>query len=332
MRRNLVVIGASAGGLEALRVIVAGLPQDFMAAICVVVHSAPDSPGVIAGILRRSGRLEAMMVHSRERLAPGMIYVPCPDHHLVVEPSRVLATRGPRENRFRPAVDPLFRSAAQAYGPRVIGVILSGGLDDGTAGLWAIKRMGGTAVVQEPEDALVASMPRSALEHVEVDHRVPVAQIAGLLDRLAREDIAEAGGYVMPESTKIEVNIAAANSPLEAGVRSLGEPSTYACPECHGVLLSVLEANRVRFRCHTGHAYTAEALIAEMDAAIEHSLVISMRALQEKTIFVRDMAERAKDDSSLAQELRKRADDTQAKAEMLRQATLGLVNRSEAAD
>ena len=332
MRRDLVVLGASAGGLEALRVIVASLPADFPAAICVVVHTAPDSPGVIGGILRRAGNLEAVMVRSRQRLDPGTIYVACPDHHIVVEPSKVLATRGPRENRFRPAVDPLFRSAAQAYGPRVIGVILSGGLDDGTAGLWAVKRMGGIAVVQEPADALVASMPASALQHVQVDHRLPVAQIAALLDRLTREDIAEAGGYVMPESTRIEVDIAAANSPLDAGVRTLGEPSTYACPECHGVLLSLREAERVRFRCHTGHAYTAESLIAEMDDAIEHSLIVSMRALQEKTIFVRDMAQRAEGDATLAKELRKRAEDTQAMAEMLREATLGLVRRAEAAE
>jgi two-component system, chemotaxis family, protein-glutamate methylesterase/glutaminase len=327
MRRDLVVVGASAGGIDALKVIIASLPRDFPAAICVVVHMAPDSPGVLDGILRRAGRLDAVMVRTREALAAGTIYVPCPDHHLVVEPKRVRATRGPRENRFRPAVDPLFRSAAQAYGPRLIGVVLSGGLDDGTAGLWAVKRMGGVAIVQEPEDALVESMPRNALLHVKVDHRLAAAEMAATLDRLVREDIAEAGGYVVPEHTRIEVEIAQETSPIEAGVQQLGQPSTYACPECHGVLLRVEEESRVRFRCHTGHGYSAESLIAEFDDAIEHSLINSMRALQEKAIFVRDLAQQPGLDPELARYLRGRAEESQAKAEMLREATLRLVKQ-----
>jgi two-component system, chemotaxis family, protein-glutamate methylesterase/glutaminase len=265
------------------------------------------------------------MVRTRESLAPGTIYVAAPDHHLVVEPNRVIATRGPRENRFRPAVDPLFRSAAQAYGPRLVGVILSGGLDDGTAGLWTVKSLGGVAIVQDPDDALVESMPRSALSHVKVDHKLPAAQIAATLERLVREDIAEAGGYVVPESTRIEVKIAQEHSPLEAGVRKLGKPSTYACPECHGVLLEVEGENRIRFRCHTGHAYSPDSLIAEFDEAIEHALANSVRTLQEKAIFVRDLAEQASGDPAFVQELRRRAEDTQAKAEMLREAALKLV-------
>jgi two-component system, chemotaxis family, protein-glutamate methylesterase/glutaminase len=325
MRRDLVVIGASAGGVDALRAIIGALPRDFSSAICVVVHTGPDSPGVLDAILRRAGRLEAVMVRSHEKLRPGIIYTPCPDRHLLVSPSKVLATKGPRENRFRPAVDPLFRSAAQAYGPRVIGVILSGGLDDGTAGLWAVKRMGGIAVVQDPQDALVESMPLHALQHVEVDHKLPAAGIAALLERLTREDIAEAGGYVVPESTKIEVSIANETSPIEAGVNRLGEPSRYACPECHGVLLELKESGRVRFRCHTGHAYSAESLLAEFDQAIENALGNSMRALQEKAIFLRDLVQGLGDESGALGELRRAAEEAQAKAEMLREATLKLV-------
>jgi two-component system chemotaxis response regulator CheB len=324
MRRDLVVIGASAGGVDALRVIAAGLPRDFPAATCVVVHAGPDSPGVLDGILGRSGPLEAVMVRARERLKPGVIYVSRPDHHLVVEPSYVVATRGPRENRFRPAVDPLFRSAAQAYGPRVIGVVLSGGLDDGTAGLWAVKRLGGIAMVQDPEDARVDSMPRSAMSDVRVDHCLPAARIAAALERLAREDIAQAGGYVVPEPMKIEVSIAREQNPLEAGVERLGEPSRLACPECHGVLLGLEEDDRVRFRCHTGHAYTAESLMGEFDKAIENSLWSSIRALQEKAILASHLAEHAggKDDAGAAEALRASAAHAERTADTLRAITM----------
>src|SRR5215831_13206282 len=162
MRRDVIVIGTSAGGIEALRALVKQLPAGFPASISVVMHTAPESPGVLDEILKRAGRLPAVIPKDRERMVPGHIYVAPPDHHLLLEPGILRVTKGPKETRFRPAVDPLFRSAAQTYGPRVIGVVLTGGLDDGTAGLWAIKRLGGIAVVQDPEDALVPSMPRNA--------------------------------------------------------------------------------------------------------------------------------------------------------------------------
>src|SRR5215210_6092081 len=174
--RDIVVVGTSAGGVEALRVLVGGLPADFAGSVFVVMHTAPDSPGVLAQILDRSGPLPAANASNRERIRPGRIYVAPPDSHLLLEPGVVRVTHGPKENRFRPAIDPLFRSAAQTYGPQAIGVILTGGLDDGTAGLWAIKRLGGTALVQDPEEALVDSMPRSALRHVEVDYCLPLVE------------------------------------------------------------------------------------------------------------------------------------------------------------
>src|SRR5438309_10758162 len=180
---QVVVIGTSAGGLDALRTIVAELPEDLPVPICIVMHMAPQSPGVLHEILERAGRLPAVSVTQSERLMPGRIYVAPPDHHILLEPGRVKPTKGPRENRFRPAIDPLFRSAAQVYGPRAIGVILTGNLDDGTAGLCTIKQLGGVAVVQDPDDALYPSMPASALNHVNVDHRVPLTAIAPLLLR-----------------------------------------------------------------------------------------------------------------------------------------------------
>jgi two-component system chemotaxis response regulator CheB len=324
MQRDLVVIGASAGGIDALRNLVSQLPADFPAAICIVMHMSPDSPGILDAILNRAGRLPARSVGVSEKLKPGTIYVPRPDRHLMVEPARVIATRGPRENRFRPAVDPLFRSAAQTYGPRVIGVILTGGLDDGTAGLWTVKKLGGIAVVQDPADALVGSMPRNACAHVEVDHCVALDRMPDLLVRLTAEDIVEAGGYVVPEPTRIEVKIAREDAALQVGVQTLGEPSTYACPECHGVLLQLEEGSRIRYRCHTGHAYSVESLMADMDEAIEDSLWSSIRALQEKALLARHLEKHALErrESDHARKLGGLALHAEQRADWVRRAVL----------
>src|SRR5919112_699348 len=169
---HIIVVGASGGGIEALRTLVSGLPADFPTPICVVLHTSPQAPGILCDILARVGPLKATNAVNGERLRPGHIYVAPPDYHLLVEPGKLRVTKGPRENRFRPAIDPLFRSAAQVYGPAVVGVVLTGNLDDGTAGLWAIKQLGGTAVVQDPRDAPAPSMPASALRGVRVDHCV----------------------------------------------------------------------------------------------------------------------------------------------------------------
>src|SRR6185369_4969976 len=183
-KRDIIVIGASSGGIEALRVLVGDLPRDFAASIFVVVHTGPGAPGVLHHILNRAGTVKAIDPTDGQEIKPGRIYVAPPDHHLILEPGKICLSRGPKENRFRPAVDPLFRSAAQVYGPRVIGVILSGGLDDGTAGLWALKKLGGTAIVQDPGDALFPSMPVNALRYVSVDYSVPIRDLGALLVRL----------------------------------------------------------------------------------------------------------------------------------------------------
>jgi two-component system chemotaxis response regulator CheB len=191
--RHIVAIGTSAGGIEALRRLVAELPEDFPAAVAIVLHTSPRSPGIVADILNRSGPLPAVSPTGAERLVAGRIYVAPPDYHMLIEPGRVGVRKGPKENRFRPAIDPLFRSAAQVYGPNGIGVVLTGHLDDGAAGLWAIKQLGGVTIVQDPYDALVPSMPQSALDSVSVDHVVPLSQIPSLLVQLtarpARDDL-----------------------------------------------------------------------------------------------------------------------------------------------
>ena len=185
--KRLVVIGSSAGGIDALRTLVAGFPDGFSAPICLVSHTSPDSPGLLADILNRAGRLPVAQAGDRRRLEAGHVYVAPPDRHLLIEPGLVRVTTGPREHGFRPAIDPLFQSAAQVFGPAAIGVILSGNLDDGTAGLWTIKRLGGIAIVQDPADALFPSMPLHASRHVDVDYTVSLSTMAALLVKLTSD-------------------------------------------------------------------------------------------------------------------------------------------------
>ena len=219
--KRLVVIGGSSGAIEATRVIVQGLPADFGAPVCVVLHTSPQSPGILDAILDRAGKLPAATAVTGARLRDGHIYVAPPDHHLVIEPGAVRLSKGPRENRFRPAVDPLFRSAAQVYGAGAIGVVVTGNLDDGTAGLWTIKQLGGTTIVQDPKDALFPSMPASALQQVSVDYVVPLHEIAPLLVRLLERPAGDVPPEPAPTSLEVDVKIGTGHNAVAVGPRSL---------------------------------------------------------------------------------------------------------------
>jgi two-component system, chemotaxis family, protein-glutamate methylesterase/glutaminase len=318
--KRIVVIGASAGGIEALRELVARLPADFPAPIAVVLHTSPQSPGVLGEILSRAGALPATIARDRERLSPGHIYVAAPDCHLLVEPGRVRVTKGPRENRFRPAIDPLFRSAAQVFGPATIGVVMTGNLDDGTAGLWAIKQLGGTAIVQHPEDAMFPAMSLSALRHVRVDHSVPLAELAPLLVQLTSELEVEEPKVPVPRDVEVEVNIAKEQNPLDAGLGEIGEPSAIACPECHGVLLQLKEGSRTRFRCHTGHAYSFDSLVSGISEGVEEALWNAVRALEEADLLMRGMSAHLKEhDGPEADALIERAAEAKRQSEVIRE-------------
>ena len=287
--RHIVVVGTSAGGLDALRSIAAELPPSFPAPVCVVQHTAPEAPGVLHEILSRAGAIEAVSPCNLEPLVPGRIYVAPPDRHMVIEPGRLRVTKGPKENRFRPAIDPLFRSAAQVYGPAAIGIILTGSLDDGTAGLLTIKQLGGVAIVQDPAEAMFPSMPLSALRHVKVDHRVALAEIPPLLVRLTAGS-AGVANFSSPESVEVEVEIAKEENALDAGLQGISEPSSFACPECQGVLLRITDERLIRFRCHTGHAYTADSLLAALSENVEAALWAAIRSLEETSMLVRQMS------------------------------------------
>ena len=322
MPKDIIVVGASAGGIEALRVLIGALPADLSASLFIVVHTSSEAPGMLADIFNRFGRLPATYATDGERIEKGRIYVAPPDQHLLIEPNRVRVTRGPKENRFRPAVDPLFRSAAQTYGPQVVGVILTGYLDDGTAGLWTVKQLGGTAIVQDPIDALVPFMPLNAMAHVNVDYCLPLEEIAPLLVLLTTGAAEEEGVFQVPKEVEIEVNIAKEQKALDAGVLQLGEPSNYACPECHGVLLQMKDGTLFRFRCHTGHAYSVESLLADITEKMDEALWNSIRAFEEGELFMRHMAEHLDrgDTSRSAESFLKRADDTKRRASLMRQA------------
>ena len=328
--RDIVVVGTSAGGVEALRALVGGLPADFPGSVFVVMHTAPDSPGVLAQILDRSGPLPAANATNSERIRPGHVYVAPPDHHLLLEPGRMRLTHGPKENRFRPAIDPLFRSAAQVFGPRVVGLILTGGLDDGTSGLWAVKRLGGVAVVQNPEEAFMPSMPLSALGQVEVDYTLPLAEMPAVLSRLAGSSVAEQGGYEVPEELNIEVRIAMEENGLEAGITKLGAPSVFTCPECHGSLFQLQENGRSRFRCHTGHAYSSDSLLAELTESVESTLWAAIRSIAESAMLMRHMAEHARKSGDGASErFIEKARDAERRGELVRKAVFDHEHLSE---
>ncbi|MHB8597769.1 MAG: chemotaxis protein CheB [Ktedonobacteraceae bacterium] len=204
---DIIVIGASAGGVEALITLTATLPPNLQAAVFIVLHIPAQSPSMLPDILNRAGSLKVVSATDNAKIEYGHIYVAPPDFHLLVESEHIRVVSGPRENRHRPAIDPLFRSAASAYGSRVMGVILTGSLDDGTAGLQAIKRCGGLAIVQDPQDALFPSMPLSALANVQVDYTLPLAQIGPLLGNLSHESTSAEGAIAVDEDMKKELRL-----------------------------------------------------------------------------------------------------------------------------
>jgi len=293
--RNIIVIGCSVGGVEALQAIAAGLPRDFPAAIFAVLHLAPQTHSVLPEILNRAGPLPAKHPTDGEQIRVGHIYVAPPDRHLIIEDGKVVLSRGPKENRHRPSLDPLFRSAARAYGRQVIGIVLTGSLDDGTVGLQTIKRAGGIAIVQDPEDAFCPDMPRSAMEHVKTDYVVALAQMPALLTELVAQQVASGSGNGAGKEKQIkkEVKYAEADMAAIEDDSRPGDPSQFACPECGGVLWELEEEGLQRFRCRVGHAYTAQSLDAEQRETIEGALWAAIRGLEESASLARQMANKA---------------------------------------
>jgi two-component system, chemotaxis family, protein-glutamate methylesterase/glutaminase len=294
-KRDVVVVGASAGGVEALRRLVSGLPADFPAAVLVVLHTPATARSALAEILTRSGPLPASQAREDDELVPGRILVAPPDRHLIVYGDRVTLSRGPRENGHRPAVDVLFRSAARALGPRVIGVVLSGTLDDGAAGMVAVRRRGGVGVVQSPDDALYPSMPRAAIAGDDPGHVVPVADIPAILCKLVEEPVGPAP-HDDDGTELMDAEVALANhEPGELNDPDRpGDPSGFACPDCNGVLFEIHEGHIRRFRCRVGHAWSPHSLVAQQAFAVEGALWMALRALEEKAALADRMRDNAR--------------------------------------
>jgi two-component system, chemotaxis family, protein-glutamate methylesterase/glutaminase len=317
---RLITIGASAGGVTALKTLVQLLPEELPAAICVVLHVPSGHPSRLPEILNRARRMPAAHAADGERIRMGRIYIAPPDNQLLVEDGFLRVLRGPRENRQRPAIDPLFRTAARPYGSRCIGVILTGALDDGTAGLVEVKHRGGIAIVQDPEDAETDSMPRSALAHVEVDFCVPLPAIAQQLTDLVH--MPPPAQPSTPLSIQLEFDVAAAEMDPDvlASDTRPGRLSAMTCPECHGPLWEIDDGALIRYRCRVGHAYSTQTMLLEQAQAVERALWVGLRSLEENATLCRRLAKRAADQGAnySAQRFAERAEYIESQAETLR--------------
>jgi two-component system, chemotaxis family, protein-glutamate methylesterase/glutaminase len=296
-QREAVAIGASAGGVEALTKVISGLPPELPAAVFVVLHLPPTAYSVLPSILARSGALPVTAALDAERFQRGHVYVAPPDSHMLVVDDHIRLSRGPRENGHRPAIDPLFRSVARAFGAHAIGVVLSGTLDDGTAGLRFLKGRGGAAIVQDPDEALYGGMPASAIEHVPVD-RVATADdladaICTMIDEpLEGRHVANPGPPVTDPMSRSEPPDLVALPPDDDEITQ-GDPTTLTCPDCGGVLNAHEDGELIRFGCQVGHSYSPESLVNGQAEALESALWAAIRALEERSDLFRRMARRA---------------------------------------
>jgi two-component system, chemotaxis family, protein-glutamate methylesterase/glutaminase len=319
-RHDMVVIGASAGGIDALSRLVGQLPPDLPAAVLIVLHVSPGSTSALPAILSRSGRMPVRHALETEAIEPGRIYVAPPDRHIVVEPGRVTLSRGPRENRFRPAVDVLFRSAAVAYGARVIGVVLTGYLDDGAAGLVVIRQCGGIAVVQNPEDAQCPAMPKAALQAAGADHVVRLDSMGALLESLVRSPVQKDRRASAHTRAEVQSSMTMEPGASQRGVQG-ATPTGLACPDCGGGLFELNEGDFQRFRCYLGHAYSPEALLESQREEVERSLWVALRVLEERASILQTMAQRVSEQGSTraADQFATRATEFREHAERLRE-------------
>jgi len=333
---DIIVIGASAGGVELALALAAQLPDDLPAAVFLVIHISPSAESVLPALLRRRTKLGVAHARDGERIELGHIYVAPPDMHLTVKPGRVALTMGPRENGHRPAVDSLFRSAAQSYGRRVVGVVLSGNLDDGSAGAIEIRRGGGVVIAQDPAEALYPSMPRSVIELGEADHVASLSAIAGLLSDLSRTPVVEEDPPMVPrdqeprnEDTSNARPATGPESDPQAGEgfaaadamrQEFDTASGFTCPECHGALWETDDGQLLGYRCRVGHTFTQNVLLAEQGRALEAAMWTAYTALEEHASFVQRMVARneRQGNVSLVPRLAERARDLHERAALIK--------------
>lgn len=315
---DIIVVGGSTGAVESMQELVRPLPADINAAVFIVLHTSPDFPSMLPQILTRAGHLPVKHAEDGEPIRRGQILVAPPDRHLTLHDGTVRVRRGPRENRHRPAIDPLFRTAARNFDSRVIGVILSGHLDDGAAGLRAIRSTGGIGIVQDPKDALAPHMPESALRYGGADYVLPASKIGPRLTELVnncgRPDMKGKGKTSKIRNNKNEVE---ANLEVSRPGEGKGVPSPFACPDCGGVLWEMQNGELARFRCRVGHAFTMASLAEEQGDGVEDALWAAMRALEEKAALAGRLADSTRDPRS-KERFREQAEADRDHAEIIR--------------
>ncbi len=284
----IVCIGASAGGLNAVSELVSQLPASLDAAVFVVLHLSKSSIAeILAGRIRQYTQLPCTIARNNATILPGHIYLAPPDSHLLVKQEKIIIGKGPAENRFRPSVDVLFRSAAASYGERTIGIVLTGFLNDGTSGMWAIHESGGHCIVQDPHEAEYPDMPLSVLEIMEVDHVVPIRKMAGIISNIISTE--EIKGIVPPVNIIMESNLSEKAATAIANVQTLGEKTIYACPDCGGGLWKVKNGHVHHYRCHIGHSYSENDLAIKQSDHIEQTLWVAVRMMEERKILLTKM-------------------------------------------
>lgn len=320
--RDIIVIGGSAGATAPLKQILGGLPTDLPAAVFVVLHIPAQGIGVLSTVARAAGKLPVRQAEDGMAIETGNVYLAAPDHHLLLFPDQIRLGRGPRENMARPAIDALFRSAAMHYGPRVVGVVLSGLLSDGAAGLNAVKRCGGFALVQDPSDAMSGEMPTRAMETTTVDLCAPGARIGDVLSDLVREPAGTA--LPIPPEVRLEVEIAAGERINSERLINIAVPAALTCPSCGGVMSELKAGNPLRFRCQVGHAYTADALASEQESRVDEALRVALRIIEERAELVHRMAEegRRAGRAAVAQMYQARAAEYRDYADTIRRVVL----------
>jgi two-component system, chemotaxis family, protein-glutamate methylesterase/glutaminase len=288
---RLIVVGGSAGGIESAGQLLASLPAELGAPVFVVIHIPSHTPSSLPDVLQRRSRLPVYFASNDAPIHDNVVYVAPPGRHLMLDEGTMRVTFGPKESRARPSVDVLFRSAAMTYGPRVIAVIVSGALDDGTPGAWAVKDRGGVVVVEDPATALFPAMPQSVLAHVEVDASLPLEKLGEYVASEAQAPLRPHATTPIPPHWNVETMIARQANAFNAGCVDIGNASHFSCPECGGVMSEIKEGKIRRFRCHTGHAYSSEALLSEIDNGICENLWSAVRATEERILLLRQLAE-----------------------------------------
>jgi two-component system chemotaxis response regulator CheB len=323
-KRDLVAIGGSTGAIPPLRTLLGALPGDFPAAIVVALHVPANSIGIFQTMVSAAGNLDVVAAQEGMKLEPGRIHLAVPDRHLIVIDGTLRLGMGPRENLVRPAIDPMFRSVAAAYGPRAIGIILSGMLNDGASGLRTIKRCGGRALVQAPESCEAAEMPLAALAATAVDLSAQPPLLHEALLKLTREEVPPSNMAAVPADIRLEIDIAL-GVPLHSDrLATIAKPVALTCPACSGVLSEVNSSVPLRYRCQVGHAYTARTLIEEKESSVDEAMRVALRIIEERAHLVTRMAQEASEvgRSSTAAMYAQRASEYRGYADKLRNVVL----------